>query len=150
MPAFTIREATEADLPAILALYTAAGIGDHQSFTPVEAAAQLAAFRQYRSYRLFVAIAGDTIIGTYELLIMPNMAKRGKPSGIVEDVAVDPAHHGQGVGRAMMHHALDQCRRAGCYKLVLSSNLSREGAHRFYESLGFQRHGYSFLMELPG
>jgi GNAT superfamily N-acetyltransferase len=150
MPALTIREATEADLPAILALYTTAGIGDHESFTPAEAAAQLAAFRQYPSYRLFVAIADNTIIGTYELLIMPNMAKRGKPSGIVEDVAVDPAHQGQGIGRALMHHALDQCRRAGCYKLVLSSNAKREDAHRFYESLGFQRHGYSFLMELPG
>jgi GNAT superfamily N-acetyltransferase len=50
------------------------------------------------------------------------------------------------VGRAMMAHAIEQCRKAGCYKLALSSNLKREDAHRFYESLGFERHGYSFVI----
>ena len=51
----------------------------------------------------------------------------------------------QGVGKAMMEHAREQCRLAGCYKLALSSNLRREAAHRFYEALGFERHGYSFV-----
>ena len=77
------------------------------------------------------------------------MAKRGLKSGVVEDVAVHPNYQGRGVGRTMMQNALDQCRSAGCYKLTLSSNLKREGAHRFYDSLGFTRHGYSFQMELP-
>ena len=48
----------------------------------------------------------------------------------------------------MMQHAREECRSAGCYKLTLSSGLPREGAHRFYDSLGFERHGYSFLMRL--
>ena len=43
----------------------------------------------------------------------------------------------QGIGRAMMAHALEECRKAGCYKLALSSNVQRANAHRFYESLGF-------------
>jgi len=30
--------------------------------------------------------------------------------------------------------------------MTLSSNIAREGAHAFYDSLGFQRHGYSFLV----
>jgi GNAT superfamily N-acetyltransferase len=45
----------------------------------------------------------------------------------------------------MMEHARDACRRAGCYKLALSSNLKRADAHRFYDSLGFERHGFSFV-----
>ena len=44
----------------------------------------------------------------------------------------------------MMRFALDRCRAKGCYKLALSSNAKRERAHAFYESLGFERHGYSF------
>ena len=68
---------------------------------------------------------------------------------MVEDVAVDPERQGHGIGRAMMQHALDQCRLAACYKMTLSSNLKREGAHLFYDSLGFARHGYSFQIELP-
>jgi len=83
-------------------------------------------------------------------VILDNMAKRGLKSGVVEDVAVHPEHQGQGIGRAMMQHALDQCRLAACYKMTLSSNLKREGAHLFYDSLGFTKHGYSFQIELPG
>jgi len=48
----------------------------------------------------------------------------------------------------MMHHAMAFAREAGCYKLVLSSNQKRERAHAFYESLGFQRHGFSFSIEI--
>jgi hypothetical protein len=44
----------------------------------------------------------------------------------------------------MMEHARALCRAAGCYKMALSSNLTRERAHAFYDSLGFARHGYSF------
>ena len=35
----------------------------------------------------------------------------------------------------------------GCYKLALSSNRRRERAHAFYESLGFERHGVSFVID---
>jgi hypothetical protein len=47
-----------------------------------------------------------------------------------------------------MEHAMNACREFGCYKLTLSSNLKRERAHRFYEGLEFERHGYSFLIEI--
>jgi GNAT superfamily N-acetyltransferase len=46
----------------------------------------------------------------------------------------------------MMQHAQQQARAAACYKLVLSSNQKRERAHAVYESLGFQRHGFSFVI----
>jgi GNAT superfamily N-acetyltransferase len=46
-----------------------------------------------------------------------------------------------------MAHAIEQARAAGCYKLALSSNAKRQAAHAFYESLGFQRHGLSFVIE---
>lgn len=75
---------------------------------------------------------------------MANLGHWGTPSGVIEDVAVDPACQGQGIGRIMMDYALRLCRDKGCYKAVLSSNLRRERAHAFYESLGFERHGYSY------
>jgi ribosomal protein S18 acetylase RimI-like enzyme len=155
--AITLREATENDLPAILDLYQATGIGDADNFTVDEARVHFDKLRQYPSLRVFVAVLNQDpnqdvdqpIIGTYELLLMDKLAKRGKPSGIVEDVAVHPLHQGSGVGRAMMQHALELCRQAGRYKLTLSSNLRREAAHRFYDSLGFERHGYSFRTDIP-
>jgi ribosomal protein S18 acetylase RimI-like enzyme len=148
MDGITIREATEDDLSSILGLYAAAGIGDSGNFTAEEARAHFARLKQYPSFHVFVAFLHEVPVGTYELLIMDNLAKRGRKSAVVEDVAVDPQHQGRGIGRAMMEHARKRCQEANCYKLTLSSNLKREEAHRFYEALGFEKHGYSFQIRL--
>jgi GNAT superfamily N-acetyltransferase len=79
---------------------------------------------------------------------MPNLGHRGSPSGIMEGVVVASTYRQSGIGRKMVARALELCREGGCYKMMLSSNLAREGAHRFYERLGFERHGYSYRVEL--
>jgi GNAT superfamily N-acetyltransferase len=48
----------------------------------------------------------------------------------------------------MVAHAIELCRAKGCYKMALTSNLRRKEAHGFYEHLGFERHGYSYRIEL--
>ena len=144
----SIREARDADLPAVLALYAQPGMDDGQVLTHDEARAIWQQFARYPNYRLFVAEdTGGEIVATYALLVMHNLAHRGTPSAIAEDVVVSPTHQGRGIGRALMAHALAQAREAGCYKLALSSNAKRESAHAFYRSLGFQQHGLSFLIE---
>jgi GNAT superfamily N-acetyltransferase len=142
-----IREATPDDLADLLRAYRDAGIDGGVTFTGDEAREQFARFRQYPSYRFFVARADGAFAGTYALIILDNLAKRGRKAGVVEDVAVLPDFQGRGVGRAMMEHARAECRAAGCYKMTLSSNIARESAHAFYDSLGFERHGYSFLVQ---
>jgi GNAT superfamily N-acetyltransferase len=57
---------------------------------------------------------------------------------------VAPDCQSMGIGRRMMAFARERCAENGCYKLALSSNLKRERAHEFYESIGFEKHGYSF------
>ena len=139
-----IREAREEDLPGVLALYAQPGLDDGQTLSVEAARLHYRRFKQYPNYRLFVAELNGEIVGTFALLIMDNLAHLGAPSGIVEDVVVARQHQGQGVGRRMMGVALENCRQSGCYKMALSSNLKREAAHAFYESLGFEKHGYSF------
>jgi len=152
-----VREATEDDLPAVLALYAQPAMDNGKVLTLPEAKALWAQFRQYPSYRLWVACeaapdaspdaqSGGQVVGSYALLVMHNLAHQGTPSAIVEDVVVHAERHSQGIGQFMMQHAQQQARLAGCYKLVLSSNQKRERAHAFYESLGFQRHGFSFVI----
>jgi GNAT superfamily N-acetyltransferase len=108
----------------------------------------LARIRSYPEYRIYVAKTGDRIVGTFALLIMDNLAHMGAPSAVVEDVVVQPDRQGKGIGKQMMQFAIRRCKEIGCYKLSLSSNLKREVAHRFYESLGFRRHGYSYFVKL--
>lgn len=145
-----IREATPADLESVLALYAAIEDSPADVLTLEQAQTAWAEFARYPSYRLWVACdaaTGDAVVGTYALLVMHNLAHRGAPSAIVEDVVVDPSQQGRGVGRQMMAHAMQQARQAGCYKLALSSNARRTGAHAFYESLGFAQHGLSFVVD---
>jgi GNAT superfamily N-acetyltransferase len=142
----TIREAAASDIPDILRAYAESGIGGDDVFTVEEAREQFAVLRRYPSYRVFVAEVDGAFAGTYALIVLDNLNKRGAKAAIVEDVAVLPSFQGRGVGRAMMEHAREESRAAGCYKMALSSNLTREGAHRFYDALGFERHGYSFLI----
>ena len=141
-----IRQATAADLPAVLALYAQPGLDDGETLPVDQARAVLAEFARYPNYRLFVACEGDDVVGTYALLVMHNLAHCGAPSAIAEDVVVTQQRRSQGIGRQLMAHAMAEAARAGCYKLALSSNGKRHAAHAFYEGLGFERHGLSFFI----
>ena len=145
---YVIREAIDTDLPAILSLYAQPDMDDGKVME-LETAKEI--FRKigtYPNYRVFVATFHDRIVGTYVLIILDNLAHMGTHSALVEDVVVQGEWRRHGVGKAMMTHAMALCRTAKCYKLALSSNLAREPAHRFYEALGFTRHGFSFVVDL--
>ena len=103
--------------------------------------------KSYPDYRIHVALADGKIVGTFALLIMDNLAHRGARSAILEDVVVEEGLRGQGIGKKMMAYAGDLCREKKCYKMALNSNRHRVEAHRFYESLGYERHGYSFAIQ---
>lgn len=146
--AILVREATAADIPAVLALYAQPELDDGNVLPLEEAVALHRRFAHYPDYALYVALEGGTVVGSFALLVMEKLGHLGAPSGIVEDVVVAPARQGHGIGQAMMRFALERCREKGCYKLVLSSNAKRARAHAFYEKLGFERHGYSFRVDL--
>jgi len=144
------RAASKADLPGVLRLYAQPELDDGDVLPVAEAERIFERMATYPDYRLYVALCDGSIVGTFALLIMDNLAHLGAPSAIIEDVAVAPDWQGHGIGTAMMQHALSICRKKGCYKAALSSNLRRERAHAFYDALGFERHGYSFRVMMQG
>ena len=141
-----LKEATIQDLSGILNLY--ATVLDNGNILNQEHAETLFKKMQtYPNYKVYVAENDEHIVGTFALLIMDNLAHQGTPSGVVEDVAVLNDLQGKGIGKLMMEFAMEKCREAGCYKLVLSSNIKRKEAHAFYESLDFEKHGFSFRVD---
>lgn len=142
-----IRQAIKEDLPQILNLY--AEVLDKGEVLSLEQAETLfSKMATYPNYKVYVAETESTIIGTFALLIMDNLAHIGTPSAVVEDVVVADNYQGKGIGKTMMIIAMEKCKETGCYKLVLSSNLKRTEAHAFYESLAFEKHGFSFRADL--
>jgi len=156
-----IREASRADADAIFGLYADAGLDAE----PLAPGLRDAAWQRVAAAGALVLVAeagtqtqtqteaeADTerrVVGTLHLYLLPQLAHRGGQAAVVDAVAVDPAFQGRGIGRALMLRAMALAREAGCYKLALSSNLRREGAHAFYDALGFERHGLSFVVVLP-
>ncbi len=83
---------------------------------------------------VLVARSAGAIAGTLTLVMFP------LPTGMrawIEDVVVDEAARGQGVGEALTHEALRIAQEAGARTVDLTSRPAREAAGRLYERLGF-------------
>jgi GNAT superfamily N-acetyltransferase len=64
------------------------------------------------------------------------------PTGVharLEDVVVDEAARGQGVGAALTEETIRLAREMGANYLALTSNPRREAANRLYQRQGFKR-----------
>ena len=55
----------------------------------------------------------------------------------IEDVVVDQATRGQGVGEALTRAALNEAARRGARTVDLTSRPTREAANRLYQRSGF-------------
>jgi len=142
--AVLIREASESDLPAVLFLYSQLGMDDGTVLSEDDANNIFTRMKSYPDYKLYVAIYGTAIVGSFALLIMDNLGHKGAPSGVVEDIIVHQDWRGKGFGKTIMKEAMSICASKGCYKLALTSNKLRLNAHLFYKTLGFDVHGFSY------
>ena len=64
------------------------------------------------------------------------------PTGVrawIEDVIVDQAASGAGIGQLLTTAAINRARQAGARTLDLTSAPRREAANHIYEKLGFER-----------
>jgi GNAT superfamily N-acetyltransferase len=143
-----ISKAAVEDLPGVLKLYSQEDIDNGDVLSLDDARAMYYKFSRYPDYNVYVVKIGGMIVGTFALLVMDNLAHAGKPSAIIEDIVVDEQYRSRGIGSEMIENAMRICRERGCYKLALSSNSKRKRAHRFYQKLGFKKHGYSFVIEV--
>lgn len=83
----------------------------------------------------FVALVDDRVVGTASLLIETKFIHNGGCVGHIEDVAVLPELQGHGVGHALIHHLIEESRKARCYKVILDCDPK---IVPWYESLGFR------------
>ena len=83
---------------------------------------------------LFLARVDGVIVGSLTL------AFYRIPTGMkawIEDVVVDDAARGHGVGRLLSESAVDEARRRGAKNVSLTSRPAREPANRLYQRIGF-------------
>ena len=107
------------------------------SSNPAPTETELAAICESEASVLLIAVdrdADDQILGSLTL------AWFRIPTGVrawIEDVVVDEAARGHGVGELLNRAALDRARELGAKTVELTSRPSREAANRLYQRIGF-------------
>ena len=105
------------------------------SSSPPPSGDDLAAIVENPYSVLFVADLDGELVGSLTLALYRI------PTGLkawIEDVVVDDAARGQGVGEALNRAALDEATARGAKHVSLTSRSTREAANRLYQRLGFR------------
>lgn len=155
--AVTLRPMRDAELGPFLATFTAdwavdlARIGD---LTAAEAeaqaraavAAELPAGLATPGQHLFSIVVeldggGDRVVGSLWLSIAPGATGGAGDVGFIEELVVEPAHRGRGIGAAAMCALEDAAPGLGLRALTLQVYAHNPRALALYERLGYQATG---------
>lgn len=101
----------------------------------------------YADLEALVAFAGSTLVVARESESAPiigaaTLSLLRTPTGLharLEDVIVDEAARGQGVGEALTREIVRLAKEAGADFIALTSNPKREAANRLYQRVGFTK-----------
>jgi len=134
------RDAAEADLPEIVRLLAddRFGRGRERDETPLpECYAQGFRAMLAQGGRLILAEQDGTVVGCLQFNVLHGVSQQGQSRAQVEGVRVDSARRGGGIGAALMRHAMEEARAAGCGVMQLTTRTDRTEAQGFYARLGF-------------
>jgi GNAT superfamily N-acetyltransferase len=136
-----MRRATTADLPAIVGLLADDSLGStrERADLPLDGR-YLEAFARIDAdprQMLMVATLAEDIVGCLQLSFIPGLSRLGSQRALIEGVRVAATLRGHGIGEVMIRWAKEEALRHGCRILQLTTDRSRQDAHRFYERLGF-------------
>ena len=139
----TIRQAQRDDAPALAQLMCELGYGT----TPNEMDARLELILSNSAYKTFVAIVNGRVCGMIGTIVYPTYEHNDPGARILALVTLN-AQRRRGIGRALIAAAEKDLVQRGIQRVSLNTQLTREDAHKFYESLGYTRNGWRFVKQL--
>jgi len=145
----TFREARARDLPAIVALLADDDLGRNRENPDDLARYSLILGRIEGDVRNSIVVAEQeaAVVGVFQITFITGLSRQGATRALVEGVRVAAAQRGQGIGAAMMRHAVELARARGCALVQLTSDKSRTRAHDFYARLGFKMSHEGFKLD---
>lgn len=103
---------------------------------PVPTREQLEKIIRSESTIIFIAAENGEIAGTLTLVICRLMTGA---KAWIEDVVVDSAMRGRGIGKLLTQYAIGYAARCGIGKIDLTSSPERIAANALYKQLGFMK-----------
>lgn len=96
--------------------------------------------KKFHPHLLWVAEIKNEVVGWAG---MQPISARKVYEGVVEvTIYIDMKHTGQGIGKALMHHLIDESEKAGIWTLYASIFPENTASVRLHRSAGFREIGY--------
>ncbi|MBO4299437.1 MAG: GNAT family N-acetyltransferase [Clostridia bacterium] len=144
-----VRRAAERDIPDILRLLVQVDMVHHLGRPDLfkgpatkYTEEQLRAILRDGQTPVFACVDGEDRLLGYAFCVIKQHRDDNILTDIrtlyIDDLCVDEAVRGQGVGRTLYDHAVNYAREIGCYNLTLNVWSCNEAALRFYERCGMK------------
>ena len=140
----TIRVAELDDAAALAVLMCELGYETTQS----EMRVRLERIATDDRFRTFVAVCDNKVCGMIGTLASPSYEHNDIGGRILALVTLGTMRR-HGIGCALLAAAEKDFARRGIWRVALNTRLTRDEAHKFYESRGFERNGWRFVKQLP-
>src|SRR5262245_14657524 len=98
-------------------------------------------------YRTLVALNDVKVCGMIGTLTSLSY-EHNDPGGRILALVTLSTMRRHGIGRALIATAEKDFVQRGIRRVALNPRLTRDDAHKFYESLGYERNGWRFVKEL--
>jgi len=144
----TVRPATKDDIPTLMALLIQVNMVHHngrpdlfKGLTTKYTEAELATILADPATPVFVGVDESGRVLGHGFCVMQHSGGQlmeEHDTLYIDDICVDEAARGMGVGRALYDHILAYARKKGCYNVTLNVWTCNPGAMRFYEKLGLK------------
>ena len=145
----TVRRAAKADIPRILELLVQVDMVHHRGRPDIFKgpatkynAAELEAIIEDEHTPVFVCMDENGFIMGHAFCIHKQVVGDSVLTDIrtlyIDDICVDEAFRGRGVGRALYGHVLAYAREQGFYNVTLNVWSCNPGALKFYEAMGLK------------
>jgi ribosomal protein S18 acetylase RimI-like enzyme len=142
-----IRAAEMSDAAALASLMCE--LGYETSATEMQD--RLAKIGRDPQYRTFVAVAEGKVCGMISTLALYSHEHNDLGGRIIALVVANKSRR-SGIGRRLIAVAEHDFAQRNITRVALNAQFAREGAHKFYETLGYSRNGFRFVKTLrpPG
>jgi len=142
-PTLTIRDAKLSDATDLAALMSDLGY----ETAPAEMEKRLNSILMNPAFKTFLALVNGRargMIGT----VAYSTYEQNDLSGKILVLVTAQGFRRHGIGRALIAAAENDFARRGIKRIALNTRLTRKDAHKFYETLGYERNGWRFVKNL--
>jgi len=135
----TIRDIKNNEMSKLLKLYTHL----HRKDAPLPEKSKLESiWKEIITNPLihyFVVEYENEIVSSCTLSVIPNLTRRGRPYGLIENVVTHKDYRRRGFGTLILQYALKFAWENNCYKVMLLTGSKDPAIHQFYDRAGFKK-----------